>query len=187
MDKNLRQVVLACPEVLRYLDLPGIERAALGFEIMLAAVSRDSHGHFYKDGGAPCPHSKGKAEPSETPESVKRKEEGVRAIKFVMRNGEPSEMRTASGRKVVFERGTAKYGVEHFKLRRFNSGDAKTDADFDKIIDGVSKAIANAEPYFARTRNIVFDYKKYRAICCEDKKRGFNLYQRVQNRRRSGR
>ena len=152
------------PELLKYLDLHGIELAAIGFDIMLAAVSRDSHGHFYKDGGAPCPHSKGRVEPSETPESVKRKEEGVRAIKFVMRSGEPSEMRTASGRKVVFERGNERYGIEHFWRRRFNSGDAKTDADFDKIIDGVSKAIANAEPYESRNY-IIFDYKKYRAIC----------------------
>ena len=171
MDKNLRQAVLACPEVLRYLDLHGIELAALGFEIMLAAVSRDSHGHFYKDDSAPCPHRKGGAariEPRETPESVKRKEEGVRAIKFVMRSGEPSEMRTSSGRKVVFERGTAKSGVEHFKLRRFDSGDAQTDADFDKIIDGVSKAIANTEPY--ENRNcLVFDYKGYLAICKDRK------------------
>ena len=51
---------------------------------------------------------------------------------------------------------------------RFGSGDVSSDAEFDKVIDGVAKAIANAEPYIAnKGKNILFDYKGYRAVCCE--------------------
>lgn len=59
MNASIVRAVLVCPELLRTLDIHGIERAALGFEIMLAATPRDDHGHFYKDEGAPCPHKKG--------------------------------------------------------------------------------------------------------------------------------
>ena len=76
-------------------------------------------------------------------------------------------MRTASGQKVIFQKGTEKYGIVHMRLRRFNSGDVKTQAEFDKLIDGVVKALATAESYKLQGRNTIFDYKGYRAICCE--------------------
>ncbi len=167
-DENTRRLILLNPELMKVLDLHGVERAAAGFEIMLAATPRDDRGHFYKDAGAPCPHKKGgRTDPKETAESVQRKEEGVKAIKSVLSGrSERAGMRTASGRKVIFEKGTDKYGVEHLKLRRYNSGDAKTDADFDRIIDGVSKAIANAEPYnFYKSKKIVYEYKGFLAVC----------------------
>lgn len=59
MNASIVRAVLVCPELLRTLDLHGVERASAGFEIMLAATPRDDRGHFYKDEGAPCPHKKG--------------------------------------------------------------------------------------------------------------------------------
>ena len=151
----------------------GLEVAAANFNAQirkLEAVSRDRHGHFYKPDGATCPHSDGSGA-KETSESVKRKEQGVKAVKNILKgNVSSSEMTTRQGKRVIFENGNSAYGVEHFKARRFASGDAKTDSDFDKIIDGVVKAIANAEPYEKEakgTKRICFDYKKYRAVCCE--------------------
>ena len=151
----------------------GLEVAAAAFDAQirkLEAVSRDKHGHFYKHNGAACPHSDGSGA-KETSESVKRKEQGVKAVKNILKgNVSSSEMTTRQGKRVIFENGNSAYGVEHFKARRFASGDAKTDSDFDKIIDGVVKAIANAEPYEKEakgTKRICFDYKKYRAVCCE--------------------
>lgn len=73
------------------------------------------------------------------------------------RLGSPTRGR---GEKVLRNGGRrgARRKKDVYKLRRFDSGDAQTDADFDKIIDGVSKAIATAEPY--ENRNcLIFDYK----------------------------
>ena len=56
-------------------ELFGIERAARGFTKMLAAVRRDSHGHFYTPDGAACPHSTGrthqKTKPQKQPKEYK--------------------------------------------------------------------------------------------------------------------
>lgn len=92
----------------------------------------------------------------------------MRAFKSALSGGESAQMQTSDGRKVSIEKGTEAYGVEHMRMRRFESGDVSNDAEFDKVIDGVAKAIANAEPYESRGR-IVFEYKGYRAICDERK------------------
>ena len=118
MDKNLRQAVLACPEVLRYLDLHGIELAAIGFDIMLAAVSRDDHGHFYKDGGAPCPHKKrGKAKPEE---KALKLPEGFKAVEI------PDVYRRIGGTHSEIVKGSdgkpskfSQLGINHFKNKGF--------------------------------------------------------------------
>lgn len=119
MDKNLRQAVLACPEVLRYLDLPGIERAALGFEIMLVAVSRDDYGHFYKYDSAPCPHKKGgKVKPKGKAKYGKLAEKLVRVSDAMKRiNNSTGETITASdGKPAIFNEKSVKHVVgDHSK------------------------------------------------------------------------
>lgn len=174
MNDDTRKLVLLNPNLLKTYDFHGVEFAAYAFEIhayqkgyvCIEAVKRDKSGHFFKDDGAPCPHRNGYVEPKENAESVKRKEEGVKAFKSALSGGMSAQMQTSDGRKVSIEKGTEAYGVEHMRMRRFDSGDVSSDAEFDKVIDGVAKAIANAEPYESRGR-IVFEYKGYRAICDE--------------------
>ena len=175
MDPEIRKFVLLNPSMLKAFGFHGLELAAYAFEIQayqkgyvcIEAVKRDKNGHFFKDDGAPCPHRKGYVEPKENAESVRRKEEGVRAVKNIL-NGkeETTQMTTTTGIKVIFRKGTEAYGVEHMRMRRFNSGDVSSDAEFDKVIDGVAKAIANAEPYESRN-NVIFAYKGYWAVCRE--------------------
>lgn len=181
MNDNIRKLVLLNPNLLKAYDFHGVELAAYAFEIVLyqkGMVSlecdrpRDKSGHFYGEDGAACPH-KSFSQTKETAESVKRKESGVKAVKEILSGkSQATEMRTASGQKVIFQKGTEKYGIVHMRLRRFNSGDVKTQAEFDKLIDGVVKALATAEPYSVDGRGKirkVFDYKNYRAICDEYK------------------
>lgn len=180
MNDDIRKLVLLNPNLLKTYDFHGVELAAYAFEIhayqkgyvCIEAVKRDKSGHFFKDDGAPCPH-KSFSQTKETAESVKRKESGVKAVKEILSGkSQSTEMRTASGQKVIFQKGTEKYGIVHMRLRRFNSGDVKTEAEFDKLIDGVVKALATAEPYTVDGRGKirkVFDYKNYRAICDEYK------------------
>lgn len=177
MNDDTRKLVLLNPNLLKTYDFHGVELAAYAFEIQayqkgyvcIEAVKRDKSGHFFKDDGAPCPHRNGYVEPKENAESVKRKESGVKAVKEILSGkSQATEMRTSNGQKVIFQKGTEKYGIVHMRLRRFNSGDVKTQAEFDKLIDGVVKALANAEPYKTQQdRNTVFDYKGYRAVCRE--------------------
>ncbi len=177
MNDDIRKLVLLNPNMLKAYDFHGVELAAYAFEIMLyqkGMVSlecdnpRDKSGHFYGEDGAACPH-KSFSQTKETAESVKRKESGVKAVKEILSGkSQATEMRTASGQKVIFQKGTEKYGIVHMRLRRFNSGDVKTQAEFDKLIDGVVKALATAEPYKTQQgRNTVFDYNEYRAVCRE--------------------
>ncbi|MDY6068430.1 MAG: hypothetical protein SPI34_01720 [Opitutales bacterium] len=96
-------------------------------------------------------------------------------------------MRTASGQKVIFQKGTEKYAIVYMRLRRFNSGDVKTQAEFDKLIDGVVKALANAEPY-KNKGNIVFIYNGYLAACEEGNNEmifitGYKINKEVKERR----
>lgn len=177
MNDDIRKLVLLNPNLLKTYDFHSVELAAYAFEIVLhqkGIVSiecdkpRDKSGHFYGEDGAACPH-KSFSQTKETAESVKRKESGVKAVKEILSGkSQATEMRTASGQKVIFQKGTEKYGIVHMRLRRFNSGDVKTEAEFDKLIDGVVKALATAEPYISnKGKNILFDYKGYRAICCK--------------------
>ncbi len=66
MDQALLRFYYVRPELLRNSGLPGIERAAIALEIQCIRKGlttlecdkpRDSHGHFYSDNGAQCPHS----------------------------------------------------------------------------------------------------------------------------------
>ncbi|MDY6069591.1 MAG: hypothetical protein SPI34_07715 [Opitutales bacterium] len=68
MDQALLRFYYVRPELLRNSGLPGIERAAIALEIQCIRKGlttlecdkpRDSHGHFYGDNGAQCPHNKG--------------------------------------------------------------------------------------------------------------------------------
>ena len=171
MNEEIRKIILINPNRLHDFELEGLDLVAMCFEIQAfqnGFVSiegknrnRDNHGHFSKNNGETCTHVI-----KEKSESVKRKEVGVKAIKNILKGKvDSSEMITANGQKIIFEKGTEKYGIVHFEKRR-TAIQLKDNMTLDKVIDGVAKALATAEPY-ENKGNLIYDYKGFRGVCKE--------------------